>query len=108
VASDLEALRLHVVDAGHGYDQDMREAAYGWFSRWLRDEGDGGPLPELPWEPLPATSPLLRCLGDGNVSSSGAIHELIVATARRRGLGPASTTAGPAMPELVGRALGRR
>lgn len=103
-----DALRMHVADADHGYDQSMREASYGWFSRWLRDEGDGAPLPELPWEPLPETSPSLRCFEDGPVSSSVAIHELIVTTAQRRGHGPTSTTTGGATPELVRRVLGVR
>jgi pimeloyl-ACP methyl ester carboxylesterase len=30
----------------HGYHQDMREAMYGWMTRWLKDEGDGKPIPE--------------------------------------------------------------
>lgn len=101
-----DALRVHVANAGHGYDQSMREASYGWFSRWLRDEGDGAPLPELPWEPLSETSPLLRCFEGGPVSSSAAIHELIVTTARRRRHGPMSTTTGGATPDLVRQVLG--
>src|SRR4051812_13458432 len=39
-----------VVDAseGHGYQRRKREAAYGWFLRWLLDRGDGTPHPEPP------------------------------------------------------------
>ncbi len=33
-------------DEGHGYQQRKREAAYGWFAKWLRGEGDGSPIDE--------------------------------------------------------------
>jgi dienelactone hydrolase len=39
-------LRHLAVEADHGYDRTMREALYGWLARWLRDEGDGGPIAE--------------------------------------------------------------
>ena len=39
-------VRLVEVDAEHGYDRAMREAAYGWLARCLRGEGDGSPIPE--------------------------------------------------------------
>jgi dienelactone hydrolase len=38
---------------GHGYQKAKREAAYGWFLRWLRGVGDGQPYPE----PETATAP---------------------------------------------------
>nr|HMN31465.1 acetylxylan esterase [Caldilineaceae bacterium] len=38
-----DRVRLVEVDAPHGYDRAMRQAAYGWFARWLQHEGDGGP-----------------------------------------------------------------
>jgi dienelactone hydrolase len=41
-----DRLRHRVFDAGHGYDQAMREAMYGWMLRWLAGKGDGGPVPE--------------------------------------------------------------
>ncbi len=34
------------VESGHDYNREMREAVYGWFDRWLRDRGDGSPVPE--------------------------------------------------------------
>jgi len=43
-------------DTGHGYDQPMREAMYGWFDRWLRKRGDGQPIPEAPFEAEPPTA----------------------------------------------------
>jgi hypothetical protein len=33
-------------ESGHGYNEQMREAMYGWMTRWLKDEGDGKPIPE--------------------------------------------------------------
>ncbi|GAB4550387.1 MAG: alpha/beta hydrolase family protein [Anaerolineae bacterium] len=47
-------VRLAEVDAEHGYNQAMRETAYGWLARWLRDEGDSAPVPEQECELLPA------------------------------------------------------
>ncbi len=48
-----ERVRLIEVDAEHGYDRQMRQAAYGWLARWLQREGDGSPIPELECELLP-------------------------------------------------------
>jgi dienelactone hydrolase len=48
-----DRVRLAEVDSEHGYDQEMREAAYGWLVRWLQNEGDGGPVPEQEYELLP-------------------------------------------------------
>jgi hypothetical protein len=90
--SEPDGVRLHAVDADHGYDQEMREAAYGWFARWLGHTGDGSPIAEPPAATLPAGSPLLRSFDGAMISSDGAIHDLIVATAGRRGLGPTLTT----------------
>src|SRR5262249_28505348 len=33
-------------ESPHAYTQPMREAMYGWMTRWLKDEGDGKPIPE--------------------------------------------------------------
>lgn len=35
-----------VVDSGHGYNQEMREAMYGFMTQHLKGEGDGSPIPE--------------------------------------------------------------
>jgi dienelactone hydrolase len=44
---DQEARLKHVaVESGHDYNQQMREAMYGWLDRWLRGRGDGGPIAE--------------------------------------------------------------
>ena len=46
---------------GHGYQRAKREAAYGWFLRWLMGRrGDGGPHPEPPTETEPFDSEELR------------------------------------------------
>ncbi|HZT28759.1 MAG TPA: prolyl oligopeptidase family serine peptidase [Bryobacteraceae bacterium] len=47
--------------AGHGYQQKKREAAYGWFLKWLMHRFDGGPYLEPPTEPAPFDDPELRC-----------------------------------------------
>src|SRR5207249_4712118 len=37
----------HVIfDSGHDYNQPMREAMYGWMTRWLKGTGTGDPVPE--------------------------------------------------------------
>lgn len=41
-----DRLRHVAIESGHDYNQAMREALYGWLDRWLRDQGDGGPIPE--------------------------------------------------------------
>ena len=48
-----DRIRLVEVDAPHGYDKEMRQAAYGWLVRWLKNEGDGSPIPEVENELIP-------------------------------------------------------
>lgn len=67
---------------GHGYQKRKREAAYGWFLKWLKGEGDGSPAAEPPLEIPPFDAPELRCF-------------------------PAKRPAGPAMVELVKSLLGK-
>ena len=50
---------------GHGYQQKKREAAYGWFLKWLFQRGDGYPYPEPPTETEPWDSAELRCFPAG-------------------------------------------
>ncbi|MCX7700985.1 MAG: alpha/beta hydrolase family protein [Gemmataceae bacterium] len=45
-----ERIRHVVFDSGHDYNKPMREAMYGWMSRWLKDVGDGSPIPEPEFE----------------------------------------------------------
>lgn len=58
-----DRLRHLAVEAGHSYNQPMREAMYGWLDRWLRDRGDGSPVaePEVQTED-PET---IRCYPEG-------------------------------------------
>lgn len=46
-AQDVEERVRHLlIESGHNYHQPMREAMYGWMTRWLKGEGDGSPIPE--------------------------------------------------------------
>jgi hypothetical protein len=74
---------------GHGYQRKKREAAYGWFLRWLMDRGDGGPFPEPPTETTAFDAPELRCFPIGRNQPAGPA---IIAMVERlaRGLPPAS------------------
>ncbi|HEY2155261.1 MAG TPA: acetylxylan esterase, partial [Isosphaeraceae bacterium] len=58
-----ERLRHVPVESKHDYGRPMREAMYGWLDRWLRDKGDGGPVPEPAHET--EDPQLLRCYPDG-------------------------------------------
>ncbi|MFO0928936.1 MAG: acetylxylan esterase [Gemmataceae bacterium] len=40
------ALRHLPMESGHDYNRTMREAMYGWMTRWLKGEGDGSPIAE--------------------------------------------------------------
>lgn len=57
--------------SGHGYQQKKREAAYGWFLRWLKNTGDGSPVPEPPTETEPWDSAELRCFPPGENQPAG-------------------------------------
>lgn len=39
-------LRHATFESGHAYNEPMRAAMYGWMTRWLKNEGDGSPIPE--------------------------------------------------------------
>jgi dienelactone hydrolase len=41
-----ERLRHAVFESPHDYNLAMRETMYGWMTRWLKNEGDGKPVPE--------------------------------------------------------------
>jgi dienelactone hydrolase len=41
-----EKLTHTVFKSPHAYNQPMREAMYGWMTRWLKGEGDGKPIDE--------------------------------------------------------------
>jgi dienelactone hydrolase len=56
---------------GHGYQQRKREAAYGWFLRWLMKRGDGSAFSEPATETLPFDSVELRCFSPGQNQPAG-------------------------------------
>jgi hypothetical protein len=77
--------------AGHGYQQKKREAAYGWFLRWLMDRGDGRPFAEPQTETVPWDSAELRCFPQGENRPAGpgmmeAVRRLAKDLPRRRAL----------------------
>lgn len=41
-----DKVRHAIFDSPHAYNQPMREAMYGWMTRWLKNEGKGDPIPE--------------------------------------------------------------
>ncbi|MFO0953765.1 MAG: acetylxylan esterase [Isosphaeraceae bacterium] len=52
--------------ARHGLTLPLREAVYGWFGRWLLNQGDGSPEREIPVKPRPAGS--LNVCADGQAA----------------------------------------
>jgi dienelactone hydrolase len=52
-----------IFESPHAYNQAMREAMYGWMTRWLKNEGDGKPIPEPKHEVETAED--LSCFPDG-------------------------------------------
>jgi dienelactone hydrolase len=62
--------------AGHGYQQKKREAAYGWFLRWLMGRGDGSPYPEPATETEPYDSPELRCFEKHQAAGPGIVRAM--------------------------------
>ncbi|MFO0964948.1 MAG: acetylxylan esterase [Gemmataceae bacterium] len=41
-----DKVRHVTFESPHAYNQPMREAMYGWMTRWLKNEGKGDPIPE--------------------------------------------------------------
>jgi dienelactone hydrolase len=63
---------------GHGYQRTKREAAYGWFLRWLMGRGDGTPFREPPTQTIPFDSEDLRCFPPGHNQPAGPAMIAIV------------------------------
>lgn len=63
---------------GHGYQIKKREAAYGWFLKWLKGEGDGTPRAEAPTKTLPFDAAELRCFpkGENRAAGPGIVAEV--------------------------------
>ncbi len=103
---------------GHGYQRAKREAAYGWFLRWLSQRGDGRPYSEPSTETLPADASELRCFPPGRNEPAGpAMIEAVRQAARDLPPSPAridletilgpTPTASPARVTLSGARLQR-
>ena len=58
-------------EEGHGYQKRKREAAYGWFLRWLGGRGDGLPFAEPETTTDPFDSAEMRCFPAGRNEASG-------------------------------------
>ena len=88
-----ERLRLTAIEADHGYDQAMRETAYGWFHRWLQGKGDGSPVAEPPHQTIPPDSEELKCFpGTPSIRSYPAIRALVRTYSRTMVYEPDLTT----------------
>jgi dienelactone hydrolase len=57
-----EKLKHVVFESKHDYSRPMREAMYGWMTRWLKGEGQGEPIPEPPFDVEDPEA--LRCYPD--------------------------------------------
>ena len=71
-----------IIDSGHDYNQQMREAMYGWMTRHLKGTGDGSPLtdPEIKTEEPES----LRCFpGDSRPDDYITIPRFAAAEGRR-------------------------
>jgi len=67
----------------HGYQKAKREAAYGWFLRWLMHKGDGSPAPE-PETVVPAFDVAeLQCFDGGKQPAGPGIMEAVRQLAAR-------------------------
>ncbi len=72
-----ERLRLTAIHADHGYDREMRQAAYGWFQKWLQGKGNGDSVPEPDLVTEPPDSEELKCFpGTPFIRSWHAIRQL--------------------------------
>lgn len=54
-----ENLKHVIFESKHDYNQEMREAMYGWMTRHLKGEGNGSPIPEPEHETIDPEQ--LRC-----------------------------------------------
>ncbi|MFO7973827.1 MAG: acetylxylan esterase [Candidatus Hydrogenedentota bacterium] len=77
------AERMANVEAplGHGWSDTLREAAYGWMSKWLLGKGDGGPMKEEAFDIEAPKSPEVLCF-DGDMIPSDS--ETVVTLNQKR------------------------
>src|SRR5690606_23420997 len=71
-----------IVEAPHDYNREMREAMYGWMTRFLQQEGGGSPIAEP--EMQPEDPETLRCFpGDTRPDNFVTIPQFAAAEGRR-------------------------
>lgn len=90
----------------HGYQKPKREAAHGWFRRWLQGKGSGEPVPEGEVKVVPADAEELRCFPAGKNQPAGPgivaqVHRLFDALPR-----PAEAPAADELRKSLAEALG--
>ena len=75
-------VRHTIVESPHDYNQQMREAMYGWMTLNLKHEGDGSPISESPFQ---AEEPeTLRCFpGDTRPDDFTTIPQFAFAEAQK-------------------------
>ena len=77
------AVKHTIIESPHHYNQPMREAMYGWMTKHLKGEGDGGPIPEP--EIKPEEPEVLRCFpGDSRPDDYVTIPRFFAEEARRQ------------------------
>jgi hypothetical protein len=70
---------------GHGYQIRKREAAYGWFLRWLTNRGDGRPFKEPPARTAAVDDPEYLCFREKQPAGPGmAAYARTLASRPRR------------------------
>jgi dienelactone hydrolase len=75
-----------VFESPHDYNQAMREAMYGWMTRWLKGEGTGKPIPEPKHEVEKPED--LACYPDGKRPASFLFPPTFAAREAARLLAP--------------------
>lgn len=82
---------------GHGYQKAKREAAYGWFARWLMGKGDGRPIAEPETRTIPFDAMELKSFPDERRAPAGpGILEIVKRMARE------ATPSGAAIEQVMG------
>lgn len=77
-----EAVRHTIIESAHDYNRPMREAMYGWMTRHLKGEGDGGPISEPEFKTFDPEQ--LRCYpGDSRPDDYVTLPKFAAAEARR-------------------------
>ncbi len=77
-----DGVKHTIIESPHAYNQPMREAMYGWMTRYLKGQGDGSPLPDPEIKTEEPES--LRCFpGDSRPDDYMTIPHFAAAEARK-------------------------